>query len=128
MAKLILVILSMMLSNGVIAGTGFLKGEETSGLNKICYYKGASGKFAKTIKSYQGCPTMADDGKNKFNTYGSTNSKSNSYSSTFKTKVFGTLSGERVSGLNKICYYNSAQGTFSKTISSYQVCPASTTK
>lgn len=35
---------------------GFLKGESISGLNKICYYSGTAGTYAKTISSTSLCP------------------------------------------------------------------------
>jgi len=31
--------------------------------------------------------------------------------------------GERVSGLNKICYYDCAGGTAAITVKSYELCP-----
>ena len=39
-----------------IAGTCFASGEQTSGMNKICYYDCTSGTVAITIKSYKLCP------------------------------------------------------------------------
>jgi len=37
----------------------------------------------------------------------------------------GFLKGDRVSGMNKICYYNGPSGNFTKTISSVSICPQS---
>lgn len=39
-----------------IALTCFKSGEETDGLNKICYYNCAGSRAAITVKSYQICP------------------------------------------------------------------------
>ena len=44
-----------------IAGTCFKKGESTSGMNKICYYRCISGDAAITIKSYKLCPLSISD-------------------------------------------------------------------
>ncbi|NVK25946.1 MAG: hypothetical protein HWE10_13550 [Gammaproteobacteria bacterium] len=91
------------------AGTGQLTGEQTSGLNKICYYNGASGSFSKTVSNVSLCPLSADDGKG----FGGASSNT------------GFLSGQTTSGLNKTCYYNSPRGTFTKTVGSAQLCPQS---
>ncbi len=38
----------------------FLKGEDTSGLNKICFYRCPTGDAAITIKSYELCPLSVE--------------------------------------------------------------------
>ena len=52
--------LLFLMSSGTVASlyaaTGFLKGEETSGMNKICYYNVLGSTHAITIKSYKLCP------------------------------------------------------------------------
>lgn len=50
-------------------------------------------------------------------------SQSNGYSSGIRAKSVGFLSGERVSGLNKICFYNVVGSTHSINVSSATVCP-----
>jgi hypothetical protein len=106
--SLILIILSV-ISVCSLAGTGQLTGEQTSGLNKICYYNGVSGSFSKTVSNVSLCPLSADDGKGFSGTTSNT----------------GFLSGENTSGFNKTCYYNSPRGTFTKTVGSVQLCPQS---
>jgi len=76
------------------AETGLLSGDNTSGLNKVCYYNAPSGRFSTTIGSAQLCPLSADNGIG------------HSYSSTNNS---GFLSGQNTSGLNKTCYYNSPE-------------------
>lgn len=39
--------------------------------------------------------------------------------------AFGTLIGEKKSGLTKICYYDTPRGEVAITIKSYEVCPVS---
>jgi hypothetical protein len=117
MNKLITFFVFLTLSTLVNAGTGFLTGQKISGINKICYFKGPSGAFSKTVSSSQVCPTSADDGRGV--------KTNNSYSAGSSTNNTGFYSSERINGLNKICYYNSPRGTFTKTIGSAQVCPRS---
>ena len=50
-----------------------------------------------------------------------------SLSYTFVYAGTGFLQGERISGLNKICFYNGAAGSFTKTMSSTSICPQSVT-
>ena len=45
----------------IVAGTCFMSGEQTSGMNKICYYDCVGGTKAITIKSYQVCPMASND-------------------------------------------------------------------
>ena len=105
-----LALIIMLFCSHALSATGFLKGERTSGMNKICYYNGPSGDFTKTVGSYDVCPPSADDGKPSGNT---------------SNTVTGFLSGEEISGLNKTCYYNSPRGTFTITVGSYNVCKPS---
>ena len=39
-----------------VAGTAFLSGEQTSGMNKICYYDHLGSTVAITISSVELCP------------------------------------------------------------------------
>lgn len=39
----------------------FLKGERTSGMNKICYYDCAGSGAAITVQSYELCPLTIDE-------------------------------------------------------------------
>ena len=112
------------------AGTGFKTGEQISGFNKICYYDGASGAFSKTVSSISLCPLSADDGKGQGggSNYGSNNSTFGNSSQLNQMSNRGQLSGERSSGLNKTCYYDSIKGTFTKTVSSVSLCPLSATQ
>ncbi len=104
-----------------IAGTGFLTGEQTSGLNKICYYEGASGTFSKTIGGVSLCPLSADDGRGP--SLGTPSIGNSTIQRQRPISNTGFLSGEITSGLNKTCYYDSVRGTFTKTIGAAQLCP-----
>ena len=44
-----------------VAALCFGAGEETSGMNKICYYDCLGGKVAITIKSHKLCPLTIND-------------------------------------------------------------------
>lgn len=101
------------------ADTGFLKGEQVSGLNKICIYSGARGDFTITQSAASVCRPSADDGRGTINSIGNNGGGLGS-SSTQAT--IGFLSGEQTSGLNKICIYDSARGRFTITQSAASVC------
>lgn len=107
-----------------MAGTGFLKGEQTSGLNKICYYEGPSGQFTKTVRSINICPLSADDGRS----LAPASTQSRTPTAPVVGQNRGQLSGENTNGLNKTCFYNSPRGTFTKTVRSVQLCPLSATQ
>jgi len=53
MKKFILAISTIAIFAVTAYATGFLSGESTSGMNKICYYNDGS---AITVKSYELCP------------------------------------------------------------------------
>lgn len=126
----ILLIALLTFSHMVYAGTGFNTGEQVSGLNKICYYEGASGAFSKTVSAASLCPLSADDGRGLGggSNYGNDNSTFGESSQLYQVRNRGQLSGERSSGLNKICYYDSARGAFTKTVSAASLCPLSATQ
>ena len=105
-----LALIIMLFCSHALSATGFLKGDSTSGMNKICYYNGPSGDFTKTISSVSICPQSASDGK---------------MSAPTSSNVTGFLSRESTSGINKTCYYNSPRGTFTKTVNSASLCPQS---
>ena len=107
----------------VNAGTGFLNGEETSGLNKICYYDGVNGAFSKTVGVASLCPQSADDGRRFSSSPPSSRSGAPPQPSTMSNTGF--LSGERSSGLNKTCFYDSPRGAFTKTVGAASLCPQS---
>ena len=115
----ILIALGLVSAN-VFAGTGFLKTERLSGLNKICFYEGVSGTFTKTISGVALCPLNADDGRGASNNFGLGNRNSSSGSSLGGT---GFLKTEGTSGMNKTCFYEGVNGTFTKTISAVSLCP-----
>lgn len=121
--KSMFIVVAAVSANPSIAATGFLKGEQTSGLNKICYYEGTSGAFSKTVGAASLCPQTADDGRGS--TSRSSGSSSSSGQNQTTTGSTGFLSGERTSGLNKTCFYDGPRGTFTKTVSAASICPQS---
>ena len=48
------------LSSAANATTGFLKGERTSGMNKICYYDVLGSTYTLNISSVELCPLSYD--------------------------------------------------------------------
>ena len=58
--KSIAIILLTLSISPVNAATAFLKGERTSGFNKICFYDNMGSEVAITIKSTDLCPLTID--------------------------------------------------------------------
>jgi hypothetical protein len=56
MYKRLIFILIMIFNNYSLAEICLLESEESSGLNKICYYSCPSGDAAITVNSYNLCP------------------------------------------------------------------------
>lgn len=125
MVRVLLATFIVLISNSTLAATGFLKGEEVSGLNKICYYNSSRGDFAITQRAASVCRPSADDG-------GGSNSSNRNVNSGIGGlrggSTTGFLEGERVNGLNKTCFYSSASGTFTKNQSAASVCSPSAKK
>ena len=96
--------------------TGFLAGEEDSGMNKICYYDTVSGKRTINLSSVSLCPLSYNFPDTNSSSSSNPSQRNNSY-------VTGFLDGERVSGMNKICYYNTVSGQRTINISSVGLCP-----
>ena len=117
MKKIILLSFIVAYSYPVLAATGFLKGEEISGLNKICIYSSARGDFTITQRAASVCRPSADDGRGSSGSLGG-----NSSSGSFSGGTTGFLQGERISGLNKICIYSGARGRFTITQRAASVC------
>lgn len=51
----------LILAASTAYATGFLSGERTSGMKKICYYDTLSGTVAITISAVELCPLTIDD-------------------------------------------------------------------
>ena len=49
-------VLLLAFASSAFAGTAFLKGEKTSGMNKICFYDHLGSEVAITVKSTDLCP------------------------------------------------------------------------
>jgi len=61
MKKFIIVLVGLVvLSVSAYATMGFLKGEQVSGMNKICYYDVLGSTMTLNVKSYQLCPITYD--------------------------------------------------------------------
>ena len=117
MKKIILLIFIFSYSYPVVATTGFLKGEEVSGLNKTCIYSSSRGDFTITQGAASVCRPSADDGRGSGGSFGGSSSGGNLGGGTT-----GFLQGEQTSGLNKICVYSGARGRFTINQGAASVC------
>ena len=89
-------------------------GERVSGMNKICYYDCAGNEATQTISSTGLCPLNMRS-RNAGGSVGGYE-RPNRGAACFKT-------GERLSGLNKICSYNCGGSGRDITVGSAQLCP-----
>ncbi len=110
--------LLLALSWNAQAATGFLSGEETSGMTKTCYYDVLGSTVAKTISSVSLCPLSI-----QYSNPPATNQPAPAPPKSAYITAFHT--GERTSGMTKICYYEFGGSQYTKTISSVALCPLS---
>ena len=100
------------------AATGFLLGQQTSGMSKVCYYSVLGSTYAINVGAVQLCPLTLD----------APNPASNptpGYQPPRPSQKMGFLTGEQKSGMNKICYYNVLGSTYTLTVSAVAICPIS---
>ena len=50
----------VLVSFSAYAGTAYFSHSEVSGMNRICYYTGAGGTYAITIKATRVCPATIE--------------------------------------------------------------------
>ncbi len=99
------------------AATGFLKGEETVGMTKTCYYDVLGSTYTKTVSSVSLCPLSVQvDFPPTPSSPDYSTPPSPSYGTAFKV-------GEKTSGMTKVCYYDYLGSEYTKTISSVSLCP-----
>ena len=113
-------ILMLFLSLDAVAGLAFKTGENSSGMTKTCFYNYLGSAYTKTVSSIELCPLSIEVG-----------SPSGGFGSAFETTTpsGGTAfkTGENTTGMTKICFYNYLGSTYTKTVSSIQLCPLSIT-
>ena len=56
MKRILTFLLVLAIASAAFAGAAFLKGEKTSGFNKMCFYDQLGSEVAITIKSTELCP------------------------------------------------------------------------
>jgi hypothetical protein len=106
------------------SATALKTGERTTGTTKQCYYTFAGSEYSRTVESYELCPlsisisTTAQQKEPSSPTSSASQVTSQATITAFKT-------GEEQTGLTKQCYYNFAGRTYTKTVSSAQLCPLS---
>jgi hypothetical protein len=80
---------------------------QTSGLNRLCFYNDAGSAFGLTVGAADVCPTSP--------------SKYGSYSG--PSAAIGIFHSSKVSGMNRLCYYNQAGSAMVRTVGAADVCP-----
>ena len=98
------------------AATGFLKSERTTSFNKVCVYDVLGSAHEINISSVQLCPLTIDVEL-------PAESPVEQEEGSSRPQKTGKLVGERVSGMNKICEYESLGDFYAYTISAVSLCP-----
>lgn len=96
------------------SATGLFKSERTSGLTKICVYEVLGSPYTINVEATQICPLTI-------------NVPNPGLSPPVGTRQgqTGVLIRERVSGIDKICYYAVLGSAKTLTVSSVSLCPVS---
>ena len=80
---------------------------QTSGLNRLCFYNDAGSVFGLTVGAAETCPV----GPSKYGSYSG------------PSAALGILHSSKVSGMNRLCYYNQAGSAMVRTVGAADVCP-----
>jgi hypothetical protein len=94
--------------------TAFNTGDRTTGITKLCYYEALGSEHTQAIKSIELCPLSI--------TVRSVTAPTPAPQPTLTT-AFKT--GERTTGMTKLCFYNGLSSEDVKTIKSVGLCPLS---
>lgn len=116
LSALALIVANTFIAADAQAATGFLKGETSEGLTKVCYYDVLGETHTLNLRSTRVCPVSY-----QFAVSPRLPARQ-PYASGGKT---GFLKGEVQQGLSKLCYYDVLGETQVITIGGAQVCPVS---
>lgn len=94
--------------------TAFKTGQRTTGMTKQCYYESLGDQHTEIINSMELCPFSISVGSATILT-----------PVPQPTMIAAYKTGERTTGLDKLCFYNGLSGEDTKTIKSIGLCPLS---
>ncbi len=94
--------------------TAFKTGERTTGLTKLCYYESLGDQHTQTIRSNELCQLSV--------VVRSATTPTLEWATTMITSF---KTGERTTGLTKLCFYNGLSSEYTKTVKSIGLCPLS---
>ena len=100
------------------ATTGFLKGERTDGMSKVCYYDVLGERYELNLRAVDICPLSYD-----FQVAPRPPQQQN-YNADPGGKT-GFLKGHQTRGMSQVCYYDVLGETREVTISAASICPLS---
>lgn len=95
----------------------FKKGEQTTGMTKQCYYDALGSGYTITVSSIDLCPLtiqVASPIAPKFST---------PPQPAAQPSLMGFKKGEVTTGMTKQCFYDALGNTYTKTMSSIDLCP-----
>jgi hypothetical protein len=96
--------------------TGFLVGERTQGMSKLCFYDVLGETYPITLSAISLCPLSYDFITSPPNPHANTPPAGGKA---------GFLKGERTQGLSKVCFYDVLGETYAISVSAVSLCPLS---
>jgi len=99
--------------------TAFKTGEQTTGMTKQCFYDALGSAYTRTVSSIDLCPLTVQVPTNPTPSQ-STPSRPPVES---QPSVTGFKTGEVTTGMTKQCFYDALGSTYTRTISSVELCP-----
>jgi hypothetical protein len=112
--RLALFVFILLITLDAEAVTGFLVGERTQGLSRLCFYDVLGETYSISVSAASLCPL------NYNFAISPPNPNINTPPAGGKT---GFLNGERTQGLSKICFYDVLGETYTINVSAASVCP-----
>ena len=94
--------------------TAFKTGERTTGMTKLCYYESLGDQHTQTVKSIELCQLSV-----------TVRAAATPTPAPAMTMITSFKTGERTTGMTKLCFYNGLSSEYTKTIKSVGLCPLS---
>lgn len=108
-------LLVVVFSGTAHATTGFLKGERTDGMSKVCYYDVLGERYELNLRASDICPVNYD-----FQL--APRPQQQNYNADPGGKT-GFLKGHQTQGMSQVCYYDVLGEIHEVTISATALCP-----
>jgi hypothetical protein len=99
------------------AATGFLKGDRTDGMSKVCYYDVLGERYELNLRSTDLCPFSYEF------QVAPRPAQNNNFNDAGQGGKTGFLKGHQTQGMSQVCYYDVLGEVREVTISATALCP-----